>query len=292
MASKADFHTHTTASDGKRTPTQLVELAVERGLRALAITDHDSTEGIAEALEAAARHPGFILVPGIEMSTDIPGDEIHMLGFSVDHKDPQFQATLTDLRDARRDRGRMMVDKLHELGVEIPWSRVEELAGGGSVGRPHVAQALLEGGHVSSFQEAFDRYIGRNAPAYAERVKLTPVEAIRMLAETGALPVLAHPSSLSNLDELLAQFKEAGLVGMEVYYQDYDNNTRNRLAAAADRHGLLKLGGSDFHGFGTERERLPGDIPLPDDAIDAFLETVRQRVGKGLPDPGCFKPRG
>ena len=271
MTSRADFHTHTTASDGLLAPGDMVRLAVSRGLKILAITDHDSTEGIAEALETAAEYPGFTLVPGIEMSTDIPGDEIHVLGYFVDYQDPDFQATLTNLRNARRDRGRMMVDKLHAMGMDIPWHRVEELAGDGSVGRPHVAQALIELGYVSSFQEAFDRYIGRNGPAYVERAKLTPVEAIEMLVEARTLPVLAHPASQSNLEQLLAQLKAAGMLGIEVYYQDYDHNTCARLAAAAERHGLLKAGGSDFHGFGSERERLPGDILLPDEAIDAFM---------------------
>jgi predicted metal-dependent phosphoesterase TrpH len=271
MTSRADFHVHTTASDGRLTPTQLVDFAAERGIQILAVTDHDSTEGVAEALAAAQRHPGFTLVPGIEMSTDIPGDEIHILGYFLDYADAEFQRTLTRLRLARRDRGRMMVEKLRGLGMEVPWERVEELAGGGAVGRPHVAQALIEKGYISSFQEAFDRYIGRNGPAYVERVKLTPVEAVQMLVRAGALAVLAHPSSLSNLDALIEEFKGAGMVGVEVYYQDYDRNTCARLAAAAERHGLLKLGGSDYHGLGTERERLPGDIPLPDEAIDAFM---------------------
>ncbi|HUS82306.1 MAG TPA: PHP domain-containing protein [Dehalococcoidia bacterium] len=282
MTSRADFHTHTNASDGRLTPSELVRLAASRGLSILAVTDHDSTEGIAEALAAAGEHPGFMLVPGIEMSTDIPGDEIHVLGYFLDYKDPDFQTTLTGLRNARRDRGRMMVEKLHAMGIDIPWKRVEELAGDGSVGRPHVAQALVEFGRVSSFQEAFDRYIGRNGPAYAERAKLTPVEAIEMLAKAGALPVLAHPASVSNLDDLIAQLKAAGMVGIEVYYQDYDQNTRTRLAAAAERHGLLKIGGSDFHGIGGERERLPGDIPLPDEAIDAFMAAARRMTSGRL----------
>ncbi len=271
MTSSADFHTHTTASDGLLAPGDLVRLSVSRGLKILAVTDHDSTEGIAEALATAAEYPGFTLVPGIEMSTDIPGDEIHVLGYFLDYQDPDFQVMLTNLRNARRDRGRMMVEKLHAMGMEVPWERVEKLAGDGSVGRPHVAQALIEMGCVSTFQEAFDRYIGRNGPAYVERAKLTPVEAIEMLVKAGALPVLAHPASQSNFDELLTQLKAAGMLGIEVYYQDYDRNTCARLAAAAERHDLLKIGGSDFHGFGSERERLPGDIPLPDEAIGAFM---------------------
>lgn len=283
MSSKADLHTHTNASDGRLTPSELVRLAVSRGVSVLAVTDHDSTEGIAEALAAAADNPGLTLVPGIEMSTDIPGDEIHVLGYFLDYEDPAFQATLTKLREARRDRGRMMVEKLRTIGIDIPWKRVEELAGGGSVGRPHVAQAMLEQGQVATFQEAFDRYIGRNGPAYVERVKLTPVEAIEMLVRARALPVLAHPASLSNLDDLIAQLKAAGMAGIEVYYQDYDRNTCARLGAAAERHDLLKLGGSDFHGLGGERERLPGDIPLPDEAIDAFLAAARRMTSSRRP---------
>lgn len=280
MTSRADFHTHSNASDGRLTPGDLVRLAVSRGLTILAVTDHDSTEGIAEALATAAQHQGFTLVPGIEMSTDIPGDEIHVLGYLIDYQDADFQSMLTSLRTARRDRGRMMVEKLHSMGVDIPWKSVEEHAGDGSVGRPHIAQALVDLGCVATFQEAFERYIGRNGPAYVERTKLTPVQAIEMLAQAGALPVLAHPASLSNLDDLLEQLKAAGMIGVEVYYQDYQPSTCARLAAAAERHGLLKTGGSDFHGFGSERERLPGDIPLPDEAIDAFMAAA-QRLTSG-----------
>jgi len=276
MTSRADFHSHTNASDGRLTPTQLVDLAVRMGVTMLAVTDHDSTEGLAEAQTAAAKHPGFILVPGIELSTDIPGAEVHILGYFLAYEDAEFQRTLASLRHARRDRGRMMVEKLRGLGLEIPWERVAELAGEGAVGRPHVAQALLEKGYISSFQEAFDRYIGRNGPAYVERLKLTPVEAVEILGRVGALTVLAHPNTLSNLGDLVRELKAAGLVGIEVYYQDYDRATRDRLAKIAEQYGLLKLGGSDYHGLGGPRERMLGDVSFPDQEINAFLERARQ----------------
>lgn len=276
MTSRADFHSHTNASDGRLTPTELVDLAARMGVTALAVTDHDSTEGLAEAQAAAAKHPGFVLIPGIEMSTDIPGAEVHILGYFLAYENTEFQQTLAKLRHARRDRGRMMVEKLRRLGLDIPWKRVAELAGDGAVGRPHVAQALLERGYISSFQEAFDRYIGRNGPAYVDRLKLTPVEAVGILARVSALTVLAHPATLSGLDELIRELKAAGLVGIEVYYQDYDKATRDRLAKMADRYGLLKLGGSDYHGLGGSHERMLGDIPLPDQEIDAFLERARE----------------
>jgi predicted metal-dependent phosphoesterase TrpH len=268
--SRADFHTHSTASDGRLTPTELIDLAAGRGVEVMALTDHDSIEGIDEAIEAAAKRPGFTLIPGVEMSTDIPGAEVHVLGYFLDAGDSELQETLGRLRDSRVGRARRMVDKLRDLGVEVEWERVQAIAGDGAVGRPHVAQALLEKGHISTIAEAFDKYIGRNGPAYAEREKMTPVEVVAFLARKGYLPVLAHPADL-DVDELLPQLKKAGLVGMEVYYQDYNEATIERLLATARRYDLLPMGGSDFHGLGGQNERLPGDIPLPDQAIDAFL---------------------
>jgi hypothetical protein len=269
--SRADFHCHSTSSDGRLTPTQLVDLAAERGVTLLALTDHDSVEGVEEALRAAERHPEFSLIPGVEMSTDIPGAEVHVLGYFLSPEDRELQEILARLRHSRLGRARRMVDKLRAMDVEIEWERVRAIAGDAAVGRPHVAQALLEKGHISSIAEAFDRFIGRNGPAYAEREKMTPVEVVAFLAKKNGMPILAHPADLDNLDEMLHELKAAGLVGMEAYYQHYDEGTIDRLLATARQHDLLATGGSDFHGFGDERERLLGDIPLPDEAIDAFL---------------------
>ena len=269
--SRADLHCHSTSSDGRLTPTKLVDLAAERGVRIMALTDHDSIEGVEEALRAAERHRGFTLIPGVEMSTDIPGAEVHVLGYFLDQADQELQGTLAHLRHSRVDRARRMVDKLRGMGMEIEWERVQAIAGDGAVGRPHIAQALLEKGYISYIAEAFDRFIGRNGPAYAEREKMTPVEVVTFLAKKKGMPVLAHPRDLDNLEDLLPQLKAAGLIAMEAYYQDYDDATIDRLVAIARRYELLPLGGSDFHGLGGEKERLPGDIPLPDEAIDAFL---------------------
>ena len=278
MTSRADFHTHSNCSDGALTPAALVDLAVSRGVRIMALTDHDSVEGIAEALQAASRYPNFTLIPGVEMSTDIPGSEVHVLGYFVDPKDGPLQQELARLRNSRRDRGRRMVERLHELGMDIRWERVQAIAGDGAVGRPHVAQALLEKGHIGSVQEAFDRYIGRNGPAYVERTKITPVETVALLHRRRALPVLAHPGEMEDLEGLLPSLKEAGLVGMEVYYQDYDEVSIQRLLAVARSHHLMVTGGSDYHGLGGERERLPGDIPLPEEAIDDFMAQAERYI--------------
>jgi predicted metal-dependent phosphoesterase TrpH len=271
---KADFHNHSTASDGKLTPTQLVDLAAANGVRIMALTDHDSTEGIAEARAAATKHPGFYLIPGVELSTDIEGDEVHVLGYFSDEQlaNPELQAELDRFRAGRFERGRMMVEKLNALGKPISWERVLEIAGEASIGRPHVAQALLEAGHVSSIPQAFELYIGRDGPAYAEREKMTPREAVETLHRYGAPAVMAHPSYTKTADAVLKELAAIGLNGMEVYYRDYDQAMIDRLARKARELGILPLGGSDYHALNNPGEREPGKIPLPDNVAKAFLE--------------------
>jgi 3',5'-nucleoside bisphosphate phosphatase len=271
---KADFHNHSTASDGKLTPTQLVDLAASRGVKVFALTDHDSTEGIAEARIAAAKHEGFFLIPGVELSTDIEGDEVHMLGYFTFEmlKNADLQAELAEFRAGRFERGRLMTEKLQALGKPISWERVQEIAGDASVGRPHVAQALVEAGHVANIPEAFDLYIGRNGPAYVEREKMTPLQAIQTLRKYGAPAVFAHPSFTKSFDAVVPELVKAGLTGMEVYYKNYDAETVRSLAEKAKKYGLLPLGGSDYHALNNPGEREPGDIPLPDHIAKEFLE--------------------
>jgi predicted metal-dependent phosphoesterase TrpH len=252
----------------------MVDLAAANGVKVFALTDHDSTEGIAEALRAAEKYPDLTLVPGCELSTDIEGDEVHVLGYMTLEQlnNPELQAQLKKFRDGRFQRGREMVAKLEALGKPISWERVLEIAGEASVGRPHVARALLEAGHVTSIPEAFDLYIGRNGPAYAEREKLTPQEAVETLLKYGGKPVLAHPSYIKDLHNVLPDLKAAGLIGMEVYYRDYDEAMQAMLAEVAKQYGLMPLGGSDYHALDNPGEREPGDIPLPSRVAKDFLE--------------------
>jgi predicted metal-dependent phosphoesterase TrpH len=280
---KADFHNHSTASDGKLTPTQIVDLAAANGVRIFALTDHDSTEGIAEAKAAAAKHEGFILVPGVELSTDIEGDEVHVLGYFTDEqlRNEDLQAELARFRAGRFERGRMMVEKLVAIGKPISWERVLEIAGEASVGRPHVAQALVEAGHVKTIPQAFDLYIGRDGPAYAEREKMTPVEAVETLHRYGAPAVMAHPSFTKSADVVLPELVQHGLNGMEVYYKNYDAELVAKLAAKAKELGILPLGGSDYHALNNPGEREPGDIPLPDRIAKDFLEKELPWVSTG-----------
>jgi predicted metal-dependent phosphoesterase TrpH len=281
MASRADLHTHSTFSDGVLSPTELIDLAYRRGVRIMALTDHDTIEGLPEALAASARYPDLTLIPGVEISTDVPGNEVHVVGHFIDWQDQEFQRRLQHMRQSRLGRARKMVDKLAALGKPITWERVQSFAGEGAVGRPHVARALVEAGHVATFNEAFDLYINRNGPAYVERERLTPTQAVEIIAAVKGLPTLAHPRELDQLDELLSQLKTVGLTGMEAYYQDYSPEEVERLRAVADRFALIPLGGSDYHGLGGPQEREPGDIPLPDEPVELLLALARERGAPG-----------
>jgi predicted metal-dependent phosphoesterase TrpH len=278
MPSRADLHTHSTYSDGVLTPRQLLELAYRRGVRVLALTDHDTTDGIPEALEAARHYPDLLLIPGIEMSTDVPGNEVHVLGYFIDWQDEEFQRELARLRDSRYVRARRMVERLAQLGAPVSWERVLEIAGDGAIGRPHIAQALVEAGHVRDVNEAFQRYLSRNGPAYVERERMSATEVVRLIGSVGGLAALAHPRELMDqLDRLLPELKAAGLIGMEVYYQDYTPDEIETLRSWAERFSLLPLGGSDYHGLGGPQQREPGDIPLPDEPVQRLLEMASAR---------------
>jgi len=280
MSSRADFHCHSTASDGILSPTEVVELAYQQGVRILALTDHDSTEGVAEARRAAARYDDFTLVPGVELGTDIPGAEVHVLALFLDPDNAELQETLSRLRASRVGRGQGIVEKLREMGLDVTWEQVKRIAGDASVGRPHVAQALVDKGYVSEVREAFDRYIGRNGPAYVEREKMTPADAVATIVRLGGIPCLAHPADLEDLDGLLAELKAAGLAAMEVFYKEYEPPTVSRLEQAARKFDLIPLGGSDFHGIFGQSEPPPGGMrsPLPDASIEAVMALGRERM--------------
>ena len=279
-----DFHMHSTQSDGVLSPTELNDLAASRGIRVMALTDHDTLAGVEEAIAAAARHPGFTLIPGVELSCDVPGSEVHMLGHFVDRTNRDFVDQLDRFRAGRVERAEKMVATLDGLGVPIDWDRVLEIAGEGSVGRPHVAQALLEQGHVESITDAFDRYLGRNSPAYAEREKLTPTEAIEMIRNANGLPVFAHPSFTKDYEATAASLAADGLFGMEVFYKAYPPDLVQSLHELATSLDLFALGGSDYHGLGNDDDRDPGDIPLPDTVAEAYLVAARE-AGCELPEP-------
>lgn len=277
MPFEVDLHMHTTFSDGRLSPTQLVDLVASRGVKYASITDHDSTEGLSEALAAAQRHPGFTLIPGTELSTEGPGGEVHVLAYYVDPMDAELQQILAGFRAKRETRGRQILERLAALGMPLSWVRVLEFADGGSVGRPHVARAMIERKYVATIQEAFDKYLSRNGPAYAERDKMTPHEAVAIALKAGALPVLAHPTYVEGLDTLLPSLKEAGLVGLEVYYKGYGHRQVDALKHRAQQYDLIPCGGSDYHANGEAGEVEPGFVGPPRSTIERLAEMKAQR---------------
>jgi predicted metal-dependent phosphoesterase TrpH len=268
---KADLHLHTTASDGMLEPQEVVDRASGLGLEVIAITDHDSVSGIPAALEQASNFPGLLVIPGVEINTDIARGEAHVLGYFISDEDADFNNALCELRESRYRRGQRMTAKLAEMGVEVDWARVLELARGGSIGRPHIAQAMLEQGYVSSLRQAFTDYIGRDGPAYIERKKLTPLEAVKLILKVDGLPVLAHPASIEHLESLVGKLKKAGLAGIEIYYTGYTPNTIARLQDLAKRYDLVATGGSDFHGLDNTIGADIGSVDLPRDCVDQLL---------------------
>jgi predicted metal-dependent phosphoesterase TrpH len=277
--SRVDLHLHTTLSDGRLAPRALVQHAHARGVRWLAITDHDTTDGLPEA-EAEAARLGLELIPGIELSTDLGSLSVHVLGYFLAYQEPALQERLVLLRDDRVYRARRMVERLGELGYPIAWERVLAIAGEGSVGRPHIAQALLEAGYIQSIAEAFDRFIGDHGPAYVERMKLTPAEAIALIHACGGVASLAHPYDAPDVAALVAELVPAGLDGVETYYQGYAPEQVERLLALADAYGLIPTGGSDFHGFpmgdSPEIENDVGSVYVPEEVV----ERLRARAGR------------
>jgi predicted metal-dependent phosphoesterase TrpH len=274
---KADLHLHTTASDGRLEPAEIVSLAVKVGLDVIAITDHDTIDGVIPALEAASAADSLKVIPGVEINTDVARGEVHVLGYFVDYTDRNLAATLQKLRDSRRERAQKMVAKLNDLGMKIDWKRVNELAKGGTMARPHVSQALFEKGYVSSEREAFDKYIGHNGPAYVERYKLLPVEAVKLLLDAQGLPVLAHPADIADLDELIPKLKAAGLIGLEIYYGNYGPETIDRLAKIARKYSLITTGGTDYHAFGDGLEVGIGNRLTPAGSVEQLFGLASKR---------------
>jgi predicted metal-dependent phosphoesterase TrpH len=262
-----DLHTHTDRSDGTFPPHELVRRAAELGLQTLALTDHDTTAGLDEAV-AAGVELGVEVVPGVELSAELDGTSVHVLGYWMDPAHPELQEELTRLREDRFRRGELMVAKLRELGLPISFDRVREIAAGGNIVRPHVAQAMVEAGVVGSEKEAFERWIADGRPAHVPKHALHPVEAIALIRRAGGLGVLAHPGmwgdQTSVPDELIAAMVEAGMAGLEVDHIDHDADQRARYEAMADRLGLVATGGSDCHGTRYDPIRLGTSLCAPE----------------------------
>jgi len=262
-----DLHTHSDRSDGTFAPAQLVRLAAERGLEVIALTDHDTTDGLEEAARAGVEL-GVEVVPAVEVSAELEATSVHVLSYWPDLGSAELQAELRRLRDDRFRRGELMVEKLRALGLPVRFERVREIAAGGNIVRPHVAQAMVEAGVVGTEQEAFDLYIADGRPAHVPKHALHPVDAVALIRQAGGLCVLAHPGmwgeQTSVPDELVEQMAAAGMHGLEVDHTDHTPEQRHRYRRLADRLGLIPTGGSDCHGERYDPIRLGGSLCDPD----------------------------
>jgi predicted metal-dependent phosphoesterase TrpH len=246
-----DLHSHSNRSDGTLPPAEVMRLAAQRDLAGVALTDHDTFDGLEEA-SAAADELGLDFVPGIEFSAEYDAASLHILGYWVDPDDPAIEAELLRLTATRFRRGEMIVEKLRELGFDLSLERVLELAGGDAIARPHIAEAMVEAGIVANEKEAFDRYISDDGLAYVPKHALHPMEALRLIGEAGGACVLAHPGMWRGTqtvpDELIEEMAAGGMVGLEVRHPDHDDEMRARYAAMADRLHLVPTASSDCHG--------------------------------------------
>lgn len=282
MASQwIDLHCHSTASDGTLPPAEVVRLAVRNGLGALALTDHDTIGGVAEAA-AEAKKVGIDFLPGIEISAEFPAPgTLHILGYGVDPESAPLKRMTDQLIEGRDNRNPRIVQKLNEMNVAVTMEEWEAEAKGNVLGRPQLAAILLRKGYVSSIKQAFDKYIGQGAPAYFDKERLTPRRAFEMIREAKGLPVLAHPPQLrtendGQLERVVKDLVDLGLAGIEIIHSDHDAAWVEKCTRLADRYGLLKTGGSDFHGtnkkdieLGVARGRT-----IPRELFDALVERL------------------
>lgn len=285
---RIDLHTHSNASDGVYAPAELVRLAREAGLDLIALVDHDTTQGLAEA-QAAGERLGLTVMPGIEINTDInSGGDAHILGYEITPDDASLANNLGMLRGARERRGERMVVKLRDAGFDISWEEVRDLAKG-AVGRPHIARALIKGGYATDVQDAFDRYLSRGRVGYASRYKLSPEDAIRIIRSARGVPVLAHPAWITDLESrVLPSLVSAGLQGLECYYGQYDEATVAWLLGLAERFHLIATGGSDYHGPNMHPTPLGGRYVPP--AVVAQLRAARAAALERPDEPFTIAP--
>ena len=279
-----DLHTHTTASDGSDRPGELVRMAKDLGLSAIAITDHDTVDGLPEASVEGERL-GIEVIQGIELSVIAQKGNMHILGYFIDRKNPFFMDTLDRVQRARAERNPKMVARLNELGIEISMHMLEEMAQGGQVGRPHFARALVELGAVRTVQEAFDKYLKRGAPAYFPKSVLTPEDAIETIHRASGVSVLAHPFSLkcetrAELVSIVDRLKGFGLDGIECYYSEHSKDFTKELIDIARKRGLVVTGGTDYHGKAKPYIKLgsgKGGLRIPYECVEELKARFRER---------------
>jgi len=276
--SRIDLHMHSSASDGSFAPEEVTRTVASNGVEVFSLTDHDTLDGL-PAAGACAKQCGIRLISGVELSVTEEAMDVHLLAYGFDENDPQLAAAVKRYREGRRERARKILSRLKGLGIRISLEEIETIAHGGSLGRPHVAEALLRAGHVESFNEAFQRFLGHHAPAYVAKPRVTLEEATGIVRDAGGVTILAHPGTL-NRDHLIPAWARRGLDGIEVWHSKHDAAAVERYRGFAQLHGLLMTGGSDYHG-----ERTPGitigSVAVPDEILKPLDDLLRSRRPAG-----------
>ena len=276
-----DLHTHSDKSDGSLTPSELVDLAAQKGLCAIALTDHDTTEGIDEAISRGFKK-GVMVVPGVELSSEYQGQDVHVVGLCIDHHDHDFCQRLKDFVDSRDNRNRKMCERLTQAGMPVDYDELRNTYTDSVITRAHYARFMHEKGYVSSPKEAFERYIGDHGPYFIPREKVSPMDAIKLILAADGIPVLAHPVlygfGKDRLDNLVAELKEAGLVAIEAQYSTYTQADERDMRTLANKYKLLISGGSDFHGEakpGLELGTGYGSLRVQESVLNTLLRYKR-----------------
>lgn len=270
-----DLHIHTIYSDGTWTPQEVVSRAKKLNLAAISITDHDSVAGLEEAI-ARGEKLGIEVVPGIEMSTDVGEDEIHILGYYLDWKEKKFLARLEKFQAARAKRNRKLIKNLKELGMEINHGELKGLSGRGVISRLHIARLMVRKGYVSSIGNAFERWLNPGKPAYVKKMNVSPFQIIELILKTGGVPVFAHPF-LSKRDDLIPHLVKAGLKGIEVYHSAHDSRVTQYYQKVAQKYHLLITGGSDCHGEAKDKV-LMGKVKVPVSVLRVLKKAAREEA--------------
>ena len=267
-----DMHTHSTFSDGIFSPGELVDYAVKKGLSGIAITDHDTVDGIEEAIERASIYKGFVIIPGVELSTEYNNEEVHILGYMIDYRMEYLLKVLKYLQDTRNNRAIKIIDKLKKMGIQINYEDVMKISGDGVIGRPHIARSLIKNGYVRTVGDAFTKYLAKGAPAYVPKQKLTPLCAINIIRKAGGFSVAAHPGLLKSKN-ILNYLIHIGIDGIEVYHSKHTAKQSEGFLKLAQRHNLFITGGSDFHYPPEDGEKNAdlGSVKVPLENITELL---------------------
>lgn len=274
-----DMHIHSTASDGTLSPAEILKMARELDLRAISITDHDTIQGSIKAHRHLTSQD-VELISGVEISTSLQGNTLHLLGYLIDLEDPALSRTLSILQKAREVRNPQIIQKLQQLGMELSYEEVVRVAEGGEVGRPHIAEVLLRKNIVRSIDEAFQKYLGTNGLAYVNKYRLHPAEAIKLITDAGGIPVLAHPFTIKTgseieLDRIISELISIGLKGIEIYYSEHTDIQIALYKRIAEKYHLLVTGGTDFHGArkpGVHMGIGKGNLRIPYRLVEKLKE--------------------